>query len=552
MVKIKKGLNKDQVINSEKEYKFKNYFKKIGSFIARNKYWFFGGLLVILIILGVFLSQTWLIQSSFLQAKTYPKASVLSVSVGNLDSKQLDIEISKLKSDFENKDITLTNLKDSWVFKPSKLGLSFDLQATINSVMQLNQLGFIDKLKLLKGDISSTIKPVLLVNNQECINALSVIPVVQTASEDALVYFDKDLKIKSDTSGYKFNAGLTCQELPKQLANNLFTHDVYSDVSVANITKADIELKFPQIQAMISEPLILKSGSYQQTFTTEQLLATLSITKLDSDLKIDWSTDKLDEVINNMAGKINTYIGASSLGGCQYLASNGGSWLDKDATKKIFVDLGTGKPRSYDLSVAYHEPVVKTRTPLAPGKKGTIYLTYDDGMTYSNQIMNYAACYGIKVTFFEIGMKAEADAVALRRAIAEGHAVQSHGYEHALYDYGSRSYDWQYEDMSKSINIIKSITGIRSTYFRPPGGNRSATTYDAASANGLSLILWGDASRDSAPTGVTSALTCSNVLAGAYPGASVLMHSTNKSTAEALPCIAEGLAARGYSMSALR
>ena len=173
-------------------------------------------------------------------------------------------------------------------------------------------------------------------------------------------------------------------------------------------------------------------------------------------------------------------------------------------------------------------------------------------MTYANQIMNYASCFGIKVTFFEIGGRVGTDAAALQRAIAEGHAVQSHGFEHAMYDYGSRSYDWQFNDMQQSISAITSVTGVRPTYFRPPGGNRSDNTYKAAAASGLNLILWGDASRDATVGGLSSATTCANVLAGAYPGASVLMHSTHQSTADALPCVAQGLAARGYNMQALR
>jgi len=121
-----------------------------------------------------------------------------------------------------------------------------------------------------------------------------------------------------------------------------------------------------------------------------------------------------------------------------------------------------------------------------------------------------------------------------------------------MYDYGQRSYDWQYNDINQSISAITGVTGVRPTYFRPPGGNRSASTYAAASANGVNLILWGDASADATVGGLSSSTTCANVLAGAYPGASVLMHSTKSSTAEALPCIAEGLAAKGYNMQALR
>jgi hypothetical protein len=41
-------------------------------------------------------------------------------------------------------------------------------------------------------------------------------------------------------------------------------------------------------------------------------------------------------------------------------------------------------------------------------------------------------------------------------------------------------------------------------------------------------------------------------LNGAKAGYNVLMHSSKQKTANAMPCIVEGLAARGYSMQALR
>lgn len=522
----------------------------IRAFFRRYKYWFSAVFLVVIAVMSWQLSSSWMVRSSFPRARTFPKAMVMGTNVGGLDAKQLDEKIAKLVSDFADRKIILVNDGEKWSFGAGGLGLTFDAKATAKAVLDLNKLSLKDKYRLSTGDISSVITPVILADEDKCVSALSVIPVVQAKSEDASISYDNGLQIKADKPGTEFSAVSTCRDLPTKLANNSSEVGVSLNISQAGMTKADLESALPKIQSMVGETLLLKSSGYQLTLTSKQLFDMLEIAKNDSGVQVNWSASKLDEVVSGIASKTDTYDGGPALGSCQYLISAGGDWLDKAATKKIFEGLANSSQRTYDLTVSHHAAQVGAINPAAPGNNGTIYLTFDDGMTYGNQIMNDAACYGVKITFFEIGERAASDAAGLRRAIAEGHAVQSHGHYHALYDYGQRSYDWQYNDMRQSIADIQNITGVRPTYFRPPGGNRSSTTYSAASANGLKLVLWGVSSGDGA--NISTSLTCSNVLSHAFDGATVLLHSTHASTANAVPCIIEGLAARGYNMAALR
>ncbi len=527
----------------------KSQQKQIGFSAWHIRYWLTMLLLVVAAVLSWQLSHSWLVRLPSMQAKTYPKVTVLGVNVGGLDDNQLGISLNKLKSDYEKRTVTLTNDKDIWTFESGKLGVTLDTKTIEQAIVRLNDLNFIDSYRLWTGQISSEITPSISSDINKCIETLSVINIPAVNPVEASIYFDQTVKIKPDQAGEKFSAGSTCQKLPDQLLANKWSNQVSFETVPAELTKANLEPKLPLIQSLVGESLTLKSGSFTQTLTPEQLLALLDIVKKGSDVQVSWSSARLDELVNGIASKINTYEGAA-LSGCQYLVSYGGNWLDKAAAKKILTNLGAGSPRTYTLPVSYHAPVTGVTNPVAHGNSGTIFLTFDDGMNYGNQIMNYAACYGVKVTFFEIGERVWTDAAALRRAVAEGHAVQSHGHYHAIYDYGQRSYDWQYNDIAQSITDIQSVTGVRPTYFRPPGGNRSANTYAAASANGVNLILWGASSSDtyySSPSAI-----CSQVLAGVFPGASVLMHSTKQSTANAVPCIIEGLAARGYNMAALR
>ena len=517
-----------------------------------KRYWPLIIPLVFAVCLVAQLPLLWLVASTVSVANTYPKATVLGDNIGNLNADQLDTKLAGMKREFEAKTITLVNAKDHWIFDASSLGVTFDTPTTKQSIFKLNKLSLIDKYRLSTGVISSIVVPTISVNSDMCVKALSVISISETQPVSATLYFDSAVKIKPDVPGTKFNPITTCQQLPKRMAANEFVSSVDYDIAAASLTASDLESKLSQIQTMVGKSLTLAGGGFSQTQTPEQLLALLDISKTGAEIKVGWLSDKLDEIVNNIADKVNTYDGGSGPGSCQYLSSSGGNWLDKTATKNIYTNLETNSARQYTLSISYHSPVMKTMTNVASGSSGTVYLTFDDGMTYANQIMNYAACYGVKVTFFEIGGNAAGEAAALQRAIAEGHAVQSHGHYHALYDYGARTLDWQINDMAQSIIDIQSITGVRPTYFRPPGGNRSANTYTAAATNGLTLILWSVTSQDAISGGLSSAQTCSNVVSRAFAGASVLMHSTHASTAAAFPCIVEGLAARGFNMQALR
>ena len=538
---------------------FRNIKFPIGIFhqIARHKKLIFISVPVILVVLiGAFCvwqwtKVSWFVQSSVADAKTYPYVTFFDANLGNLDKSQLDSKLVSLKSDFGSRKITLINGDKTWTFNYSDLGASFDTDVVSRSIMDLNKMSLDEKYNMLAGGSSYLPKTIVQYDNAQCTKSFSGITIDQVNPIDASVYSDQTIQIKADQPGTKFVVASNCQELSKWLASGLTKTNVYLDVIAANINTADLQSKLDQIKSLAEKPVTVNNGSYHLTESSTDLLALIDINKDESGIHVNWSSSRLDELVTKIANSVNTNNSAPSLGGCQYLISSGGHWLNSDITKKIFLNLNNDSPRSYDLQIDNYAASIGTRNRVAAGSS-TIYLTYDDGMTYADRIMDYASCYGVKVTFFEIGARAESDATQLRRAIAEGHAVQSHGFEHALYDYGDRSYDWENNDMGHSISVIQGITGVRPTYFRPPGGNRSATTYSAAAANGLHLILWDDASRDATVGGLSSSTTCANVLAGAYPGASVLMHSTHYSTAEAMPCIVEGLAARGYTMAALR
>ncbi len=499
------------------------------------------------------LSKLWIIRSTLANTNTYPNALVLNTKVGDLGPAQLETKLSHLKSSFDDHWVTITNSKQKTKFVTRKIGLTLNQKQTSQLVWKLNRANIVDKFLLQAGMKSPIIAPIINIDKDACRSALSVINIPKENPKDAEIYFDKEPKVKPDRSGRSFDVDMTCQNVRKKLAAGDDEIAVSFDITPAKIPAKGVKDKIIKIKAMAGKPLTLKTDKYQQILSPEQLVGMIEINKNSKGVQVNWSVAKLDTLVTDIASEVDINNSDSpSLSACQYLINTSGNWLDRDATKKIFEDLATNNKREYNLPIVFHEASIGTRVPVKNGTAGTVYLTFDDGMTFANQIMDYASCYGIKVTFFETGMRAADDAVALRRAVNEGHAVQSHGYEHAATNYASaHDYSWQNNDIAQSISAITNITGIRPTYFRPPGGNRSPTTYTAAAANGINVILWGVTAADTVETFGQDAI-CANVVNGAFDGASILMHSTKQKTANAVPCIIEGLAAKGYNMQALR
>lgn len=534
--------------------KFLHLFVKFGLWIKnsilKSKYWI---LLVLIIFIlpnsGLFyLNRGWLFGE---RKEVYLNTTVMNIAVGGLNEAELENKINEIKSNFDNRQININYGGGSQSFKSVDLGISLDIKGTTDSVWKSNDVNFLTKYYEFISGREKNIRPTISFDGLACSELLSMISIPETKPINASIEYEQKLNIIEDVSGSKFSPVFTCEDIQSQIADDVYNFDANFETLPASIKKADIETKLLQIENMMNQELVLNSNNYELRLSPRQLFEMIVISKNNSELVVDWNQDRLNELIDSIATSNDTYTSAPSLGTCQYLASNGGYRLDKVATQKIFDNLKAnfGASRSYDLKIDYYDHVIGERRPVS-SSGSPIYLTFDDGMIYANQIMNYASCYGVKVTFFEIGSRAYSDADAIRRAVNEGHAVQSHGFEHAAYDYGSHSYQWQVDDMKKSIDTITAITGIRPTYFRPPGGNRSADTYSASSANGLNLILWGVSSVDTYYNDPTS--ICNQVLSGAYSGASVLMHSSKLATANAVPCIIEGLAGRGYSMQALR
>jgi peptidoglycan/xylan/chitin deacetylase (PgdA/CDA1 family) len=140
--------------------------------------------------------------------------------------------------------------------------------------------------------------------------------------------------------------------------------------------------------------------------------------------------------------------------------------------------------------------------------------------------------YGAKATFFVGGCWADDNPATLKKIIAGGHEIGSHGYFHK--DCTTLTYDQTAEEINLSRKLILLTTGADITLFAPPSGAYNDTTAKVCEDLNLKLILW---SKDTVDWRDKDAdLTFTRATDGVTGGELILMHPMEK-TVEALPRI---------------
>lgn len=100
-----------------------------------------------------------------------------------------------------------------------------------------------------------------------------------------------------------------------------------------------------------------------------------------------------------------------------------------------------------------------------------VALTFDDGPhpVYTEQLLDGLKERGVKATFFVTGEHAELHPELIRRMVEEGHLVGNHTYSHIQLTKANR--ETYKEELVKTNEILKGITGQEVQYVRPPYGS---------------------------------------------------------------------------------
>lgn len=207
-------------------------------------------------------------------------------------------------------------------------------------------------------------------------------------------------------------------------------------------------------------------------------------------------------------------------------------------------------PLGVALSTALAAGTTFAPPPSSPSRTGSTdcrlvacaALTFDDGPgPLTPGIIDALEAQRSAATFYVVGRNVAGGADVVRRAVADGHEVGNHTWNHPhLRTLDAAAVGRQIRDTQ---NAVRDATGIDPTSFRPPYGE-----YDAAvlAAAGLPAILWDVDTNDWQQP--DDDVLIGRAVDQARPGSILLLHDIHDNTARATPAIISGLRDRGFTL----
>jgi peptidoglycan/xylan/chitin deacetylase (PgdA/CDA1 family) len=151
-----------------------------------------------------------------------------------------------------------------------------------------------------------------------------------------------------------------------------------------------------------------------------------------------------------------------------------------------------------------------------------VALSFDDGPTepYTSQILSVLRRYEVKATFFVLGAQAVANPWTLRRAVAEGHEIGNHTWDHPPLPLRTPSF--VRSTIRRTSDAVEEIAGVRPRLFRPPFGWRNPWVSGAARREGCETVAWTVGVNDTGQPGAN--VIIERAIAGLRDGAILLLH----------------------------
>lgn len=189
----------------------------------------------------------------------------------------------------------------------------------------------------------------------------------------------------------------------------------------------------------------------------------------------------------------------------------------------------------------YYDPIYKG---MDNEKKVAFACNVVWGEEYLPQLLKQLKDKNIEITFFIGGQWAEKNEELLKSIHNDGHELGNHGYKHL--HHSKLTPDKNKEEIQKTEDIVKRITGCKTVLFAPPYGDLNDTVVDSAEALGYKVIMWSIDTIDWNTKDYRKILQ--RLENKHHNGAIVLMHPT-KVTIEALPQMIANLEGHGYEIT---
>ncbi|MFZ2955757.1 MAG: polysaccharide deacetylase family protein [Candidatus Ozemobacteraceae bacterium] len=188
------------------------------------------------------------------------------------------------------------------------------------------------------------------------------------------------------------------------------------------------------------------------------------------------------------------------------------------------------------------------------GKSRQVLLTFDDGPHPVNTpyVLDVLKRLDLKAVFFLVGTNARKYPEIVRRIAAEGHTIGNHTFYHPNLCHCTAVRITK--EIRENNELIRQITGVKPTLFRPPYGGVNQRTLEILRQEGMSVMLWSVDPGDWRNRNITRTVeNLKRQLAFNHGGRGgiVLLHDTLPSSAHALEpfltaLVQEGLLPTGF------
>lgn len=232
------------------------------------------------------------------------------------------------------------------------------------------------------------------------------------------------------------------------------------------------------------------------------------------------------------------------------------SSIGEDKTAQKLVTLNTAITKLADEKIFTVPPQFKKKIIYQIQPKNNtkvVALTFDDGPWPKStlQVLDILKKHKIKATFFAVGSNLQKYPDMARKIVAEGHTIGNHTWHHR---YNKVDQATAAKEIDNTAVLINKITGIKTLYFRPPGGALHNGLAAYAQKQSYAIMMWSVDSGDSRGHNLNSKQLALNVIKQTKPGGIVLMHDgggNRSSTVQALPGIINTLKKQKYNFVTL-